>query len=76
MSESEAAVSGDVACLTELIRTIGAAKSEGKFLAEHKPDGVGRCPKCRSIGCSLYNAASEVQRIRAKHDKKLGGSAA
>ena len=78
MSESEAAVSGDVARLNELIRIIGTAKSEGKLLAEHEPDAKGRCPRCRSIGCSLYNAAAAVQKIRAKHEakfeQKLGGS--
>lgn len=76
MPDHEAALSGDVARLNELIRIIGTAKSEGKFLAEHKPDAKGRCGKCRSIGCSLYNAAVAVREIRAKHEaeQKLGGS--
>jgi hypothetical protein len=78
MSESEAAVSGDVACLNELTRLIYTAKSEGKLLAEHEPDGTGHCRRCRSVGCSLYNAAVAAQTIRAKHEarfeQKLGGS--
>jgi hypothetical protein len=81
MSESEAAVSGDAACLTELTRLIYTAKSERKLLAEHAPDSAGRCPRCRSIGCTLYAAAFAVKKIRAKakleqgrKTKKLGGS--
>lgn len=81
MSKSEAAVSGDVACLNELTRLIYTAKSEGKLLAEHKPDGTGRCPRCRSIGCTLYTAALTVKRVRAKAKleqgrRTLGGSKA
>lgn len=76
MSNSEAAVSGDVACLNELIRIIGTHRSEAKLLREHKPDATGHCRVCRSVGCTLYSAALEVQKIRAKHDKKLGGSKA
>lgn len=81
MSEFEAAVSGDVARLNELIRIIYTAKSEGQLLVEHEPDGTGHCRRCRSVGCSLYNAAVAAQTIRAKHAarfeqaKKLGGSA-
>lgn len=76
MPDHEAALSGDVARLNELIRIIGTAKSEGKLLAEHKPDGTGHCRLCRSVGCSLYNAAVAVRDIRAKHEaeQKLGGS--
>jgi hypothetical protein len=66
MSESEAAVSGDVACLTELVRYIVEYGSAEKLLREHRPDGKGRCQLCRSKGCTLYAAATAA--------KNLGGS--
>ena len=46
--------SGDQAELVKRIRLDGSA---AKLLAEHAPDKKGRCGPCRSIGCSLYNAA-------------------
>lgn len=51
MSESEPRVSGD---LLRLIRTHGSAE---KLLREHTPDREGRCRLCRSLGCTLYQAA-------------------
>jgi hypothetical protein len=53
-------VSGD------LLRLIIRYGSAAKLLREHAPDGKGRCSACRSIGCTLYTAALEAQ--------KLGGS--
>jgi hypothetical protein len=73
MSESEAAVSGDVARLNELVRFVIEYQSAEKLLKEHKPDGAGRCRICRSIGCTLFAAAVEAKRHMTA--KKLGGSA-
>lgn len=72
MSESEAAVSGDVARLNELIRFVIEYQSAEKLLKEHKPDSTGRSRICRSIGCTLFAAAREAKRYISA--KKLGGS--
>lgn len=66
MSESEAAVSGDVARLTELIRFVIEYQSADKLLTEHKPDGTGHCRICRSKGCTLYAAARAAKRATGK----------
>jgi hypothetical protein len=58
MSESEARVSGDLA------RLIAYQGDPERLLREHKPDGKGRCPSCRSLGCSLYPAAKAALRLR------------
>ena len=55
--------SGDLAELVKRIRLDGSA---GEILAKHKPDKQGRCPACKSLGCTLYSAALRAQ--------KLGGS--
>ena len=73
MSESEAAVSGDVARLNELVRFVIEYKSADKLLKEHRPDRTGHCPVCRSVGCTLFAAAGEAKRHIAA--RKLGGSA-
>ena len=49
-----------------LVRFMIEHKMVGKILAKHKPDKAGRCPVCRSLGCTLYSAALRAQ--------KLGGS--
>lgn len=60
MAESEARVSGD------LVRLILDQGDAAKLLAEHTPDGKGRCGKCRSIGCTLYAAAVVALQVRAR----------
>lgn len=72
MSESEAAVSGDVARLNELVRFVIEYQSAEKLLKEHKPDRTGHCRLCRSKGCTLYVAAQEAKRYMSA--MKLGGS--
>jgi hypothetical protein len=47
----------------ELVTTILHAGSAAKLLAEHAPDGRGRCSVCRSLGCTLFAAAAEAQRL-------------
>jgi hypothetical protein len=49
-----------------LVWTIFNQGTAARLLAEHKPDGRGRCPLCKSIGCSIYGAAKAAE--------KLGGS--
>ena len=60
MSDSEAAVSGDVARLTELVRFVIEYRSADKLFKEHMPDDTGHCRICRSIGCTLFAAATEA----------------
>ena len=57
MTAEQPRVSGD---LLRLIVTHGSA---AKLLREHAPDEKGRCSACRSIGCTLYTAALEAQRL-------------
>ena len=33
-------------------------------MREHKPDGKGRCPTCRSLGCTLFAAAVAALKLR------------
>ena len=58
MSVEEPRVSGD---LLRLIVEYGSAE---KLLREHQADGKGRCPTCKSIGCSLYPAALAALKLR------------
>jgi len=74
MSQSEAAGSGDVACLNELVRFVIRYGTAEKLLREHKPDDAGHCRRCRSLGCTLYVAAQEATRHMAA--RMLRGSAA
>jgi hypothetical protein len=68
MSDDEAAVSGDVARLTQLIFCIREYGSATILLKQHTPDAKGRCPLCRSIGCTIYTAAG----IAAEQARKAG----
>lgn len=43
--------------MSELVKLITEYGSADKLLAEHRPDSGGRCPTCRSIGCTLFAAA-------------------
>lgn len=59
MAEPKARVSGD------LVRLIARQGDPEKLIREHKPDDKGRCPKCRSLGCTLYPAALAARKLRA-----------
>jgi len=63
MAEPEARVSGD------LVRLIDRQGDPEKLLREHRPDGKGRCARCRSIGCTLYAAALATLKLRAEGSK-------
>lgn len=51
-----------------LVWTILLQGSAAKLLAEHKPDARGRCPLCRSLGCSLYAAAKAAAELETRHN--------
>jgi hypothetical protein len=75
MSASEARVSGDLAprrpdrqakprSAPDLVRLIDKQGNPEKLMREHKPDGKGRCPTCRSLGCTLFAAAVAALKLR------------
>lgn len=75
MAESEARVSGDLLASQpkvqdDLVRIIANQGDPDRLMAEHEPDGKGRCPTCKSLGCTLFAAAIAAVRLRA------GGSTA
>lgn len=57
MSHIEAAASGDVACLNELIKFVIQQGNADQLEREHRPDRAGHCPTCHSKGCTVYAAA-------------------
>jgi len=65
MSESEARVSGDLA------RLIDQQCDVDKLLREHTPDNTGRCPTCKSKGCSTYPAAQSAANMRARREARI-----
>lgn len=65
MSESETGLSGDLA------RLMLEQCDVDQLLAAHTPDGKGRCPTCKSIGCSTYPAAQKAAKMRARRRARV-----
>jgi hypothetical protein len=49
---------------SDLVRFILKYGTADKLMAEHRPDGKGRCPTCRTLSCTLYNAAVAAVKLR------------
>jgi hypothetical protein len=53
----------DHADMLELVKWIAKYGSADKLLREHRPVH-GRCPCCRSLGCTLFAAARQAKMVR------------
>lgn len=62
---SERTTGVDDADLAELIRWIAMYGSADKLLREHALDVSGHCPRCHSLGCTLWTAARAAKHVVA-----------
>lgn len=51
----------------DLVQFIVKNGSAERLLREHAPDEKGRCPKCRSLGCTTYAAAQAAAKLGGSH---------
>jgi hypothetical protein len=47
------------------LRNFASRANIEKLITEHTPDRSGHCPKCRTLGCTLWTCA-----VNARHGGK------
>jgi hypothetical protein len=55
----------DMLEIVEALRNFAPRANIDKMITDHTPDRSGRCPKCHTLGCTLWSCA-----INARHAGK------